>query len=143
MGAYSGPLNTRRGGLNFGKPIAAFPEDQSCLARCLHLTACTVPGLRLAKLDDEGTLATVHCALAKAFCTAKSRETVSGGREVLGGKRQSSPTTCRPLFSLRRCRALYSYEVTFRCRIEAAAKAITGPAPSVMLSEPGVFPDAC
>ena len=36
-------------------------------------------------MDDEGKLADHHASLAKAFCTAKSRETVSWGRELLGG----------------------------------------------------------
>ena len=41
--------------------------------------------VRLAQMDDEGKLADHHASLAKAFCTAKSRETVSWGRELLGG----------------------------------------------------------
>ena len=34
--------------------------------------------------DDEGKLGDHHASLAKAFCTAKSRETVAWGRELVG-----------------------------------------------------------
>lgn len=39
--------------------------------------------LRLAQLQDGGTMEDAHASLAKAFCTAKCRETVGYARELL------------------------------------------------------------
>jgi len=43
--------------------------------------------VRLAQMDDEGKLADHHASLAKAFCHAKSRETVDMGPRALGRQR--------------------------------------------------------
>src|SRR2546421_3719348 len=86
MGAYEHTLKYAQERLQFGRPIASFQMVQDLLAKMLaNLTACQCLMVRPAQLDDEGKLGDHHAALAKAFCTAKSRETVSWGREVLGG----------------------------------------------------------
>src|ERR1700726_1677472 len=86
MGAFEATLKYAQQRLQFGRPIASFQLIQDLLSKMLaNLTACQCLMLRLAQLDDEGKLDDHHAALAKAFCTAKSRETVSWGREVLGG----------------------------------------------------------
>ncbi len=41
--------------------------------------------VRTAQLQAEGKLNDAHAALAKAFTTAKCRETVAWARELLGG----------------------------------------------------------
>ena len=50
-----------------------------------NITASQCLMVRLAQLHDEGKLTDAHAALAKAFCTAKCRETVAWARELLGG----------------------------------------------------------
>ena len=86
MGAFEATLKYAQERLQFGKPIASFQMVQDLLAKMLaNVTACQCLMVRLAQMDDEGKLADHHASLAKAFCTAKSRETVSWGRELLGG----------------------------------------------------------
>ena len=80
--------------------------------------------LRLAQLDDEGKLGDHHAALAKAFCTAKSRETVSWGREVLGGNGIVADYNVARFFA--DAEALYSYEGTYQMQNLIVGKAITG-----------------
>src|ERR1700741_94405 len=97
---------------------------QDLLAKMLaNLTACQCLMLRLAPLDDEGKLDD-HPALAKAFCTAKSRETVSWGREVLGGNGIVADYTLARFFA--DAEALYSYEGTYQMQNLIVGKAITG-----------------
>src|SRR6516162_9331048 len=86
MGAFEATLKYAQERLQFGKPIASFQLIQDLLAKMLaNLTACQCLMLRLAEMDDQGKLGDHHAALAKAYCTSKSRETVSWGRELLGG----------------------------------------------------------
>jgi alkylation response protein AidB-like acyl-CoA dehydrogenase len=86
MGAFEAALKYAQERLQFGKPIASFQMVQDLLAKMLaNVTACQCLMVRLAQMDDEGKLGDQHAALAKAFCTAKSRETVAWGRELLGG----------------------------------------------------------
>jgi alkylation response protein AidB-like acyl-CoA dehydrogenase len=80
--------------------------------------------LRLAQLDDEGKLDDHHAALAKAFCTSKSRETVSWGREVLGGNGIVADYNVARFFC--DAEALYSYEGTYQMQNLIVGKAITG-----------------
>src|SRR5713101_2001720 len=113
MGAYEHALKYAQERLQFGKPIASFQLIQDLLAKMLaNLTACQCLMLRLAQLDDEGKLGDHHAALAKAFCTAKSRETVSWGREVLGGNGIVADYNVARFFT--DAEALYSYEGTYQ-----------------------------
>src|SRR5271169_2780157 len=125
MGAYEATLKYAQERLQFGKPIASFQMIQDLLAKMLaNLTACQCLMLRLAQLDDEGKLDDHHAALAKAFCTAKSRETVSWGREVLGGNGIVSDYNLARFFA--DAEALYSYEGTYQMQNLIVGKAITG-----------------
>src|SRR6266566_145797 len=125
MGAYEHALKYAQERLQFGKPIASFQMIQDLLARMLaNLTACQCLMLRLATLDDEGKLGDHHAALAKAFCTAKSRETVSWGREVLGGNGIVADYNVARFFA--DAEALYSYEGTYQMQNLIVGKAITG-----------------
>src|SRR5258708_13368128 len=86
MGAFEATLKYTQERLQFGKPIASFQMVQDLLAKMLaNVTACQCLMVRLAQMDDDGKLADHHASLAKAFCTAKPRETVAWGRELLGG----------------------------------------------------------
>jgi alkylation response protein AidB-like acyl-CoA dehydrogenase len=125
MGAFEATLKYAQERLQFGKPIASFQMIQDLLSKMLaNLTACQCLMLRLAQLDDEGRLDDHHAALAKAFCTAKSRETVAWGREVLGGNGIVADYNLARFFA--DAEALYSYEGTYQMQNLIVGKAITG-----------------
>src|SRR6202051_2030521 len=125
MGAFEATLKYAQERLQFGKPIASFQLIQDLLSKMLaNLTACQCLMLRLAQLDDEGKLDDHHAALAKAFCTAKSRETVAWGREVLGGNGIVADYNLARFFN--DAEALYSYEGTYQMQNLIVGKAITG-----------------
>ena len=50
-----------------------------------NITASQCLIVRQAQLHAEGKLTDAHAALAKAFATAKCRETVAWARELIGG----------------------------------------------------------
>src|SRR5260370_35161200 len=50
-----------------------------------NVTACQCLVARTAQLQAEGKLGDHHAALAKAFTTARMRETVAWAREIFGG----------------------------------------------------------
>src|SRR5882724_3801109 len=86
MGAYEHALKYAQERLQFGKPIGSFQLVQDLLARMLaNVTACQCMVARTAQLQAEGKLGDHHAALAKAFTTARMRETVAWARELLGG----------------------------------------------------------
>jgi glutaryl-CoA dehydrogenase len=125
MGAFENTVAYTQSRLQFGKPIASFQLVQDLLAKMLgNLTACQCLMLRLAQLDDEGKLGDHHAALAKAYCTAKARETVAWGRELLGGNGIVADYHVGKLFA--DVEALYSYEGTYQMQNLIVGKAITG-----------------
>ena len=86
MGAYEAALKYAQERLQFGKPIGSFQLVQDLLAKMIaNITASQCLIVRQAQLHAEGKLTDAHAALAKAFCTAKCRETVAWARELLGG----------------------------------------------------------
>ena len=98
---------------------------QDLLAKMLaNVTACQCLMVRLAQMDDEGKLGDHHASLAKAFCTAKSRETVAWGRELLGGNGIVADYNVARFFA--DAEALYSYEGTYQMQNLIVGKAITG-----------------
>jgi alkylation response protein AidB-like acyl-CoA dehydrogenase len=125
MGAFEATLKYTQERSQFGKPIASFQMVQDLLAKMLaNVTACQCLMLRLAQLDDEGKLGDHHAALAKAFCTAKSRETVAWGRELFGGNGIIADYNIGRFFA--DAEALYSYEGTYQMQNLIVGKAITG-----------------
>ena len=125
MGAFEATLKYTQERLQFGKPIASFQMVQDLLAKMLaNVTACQCLMVRLAQMDDEGKLADHHASLAKAFCTAKSRETVAWGRELLGGNGIVADYNVARFFA--DAEALYSYEGTYQMQNLIVGKAITG-----------------
>jgi glutaryl-CoA dehydrogenase len=125
MGAYEHTLKYTQERVQFGKPIASFQMVQDLLAKMLaNVTACQCLMVRLAQMDDEGKLGDHHAALAKAFCTAKSRETVAWGRELLGGNGIVADYNVARFFA--DAEALYSYEGTYQMQNLIVGKAITG-----------------
>jgi len=125
MGAFENTLKYAQERLQFGKPIASFRWCRILLAKMLaNVTACQCLMVRLAQMDDEGKLADHHASLAKAFCTAKSRETVAWGRELLGGNGIVADYNVARFFA--DAEALYSYEGTYQMQNLILGKAITG-----------------
>jgi glutaryl-CoA dehydrogenase len=125
MGAFEATLKYAQERLQFGKPIASFQMVQDLLAKMLaNVTACQCLMVRLAQMTDEGNLSDHHAALAKAFCTAKSRETVAWGRELLGGNGIVADYDVARFFA--DAEALYSYEGTYQMQNLIVGKAITG-----------------
>src|SRR5712691_2010395 len=125
MGAFEAALKYTQERLQFGKPIASFQMVQDILAKMLaNVTACQCLMVRLAQMDDEGKLEDHHASLAKAFCTAKSRETVAWGRELLGGNGIVADYNVARFFA--DAEALYSYEGTYQMQNLIVGKAITG-----------------
>src|SRR5215472_9414221 len=125
MGAYEHALKYTQERLQFGKPIASFQLIQDLLAKMLaNITACQGMVVRTAQLADEGKLTDQQAALSKAFTTAKTRETVSWAREVLGGNGIIADYNVARFFA--DAEALYSYEGTYQMQNLIVGKAITG-----------------
>jgi glutaryl-CoA dehydrogenase len=85
-GAYEVALRYACEREQFGRPIAKFQLVQDLLARMLgNIVASQTMALRLSQLADEGRAGVQHASLAKAFCTARMRETTGWARELMGG----------------------------------------------------------
>jgi len=125
MGAYEAALEYAQTRLQFGKPIGSFQMVQDLLAKMIqNITASQCLITRMAQLQVEGKLSDAHAALAKAFATAKSRETVAWARELLGGNGISSDYKVARFFA--DAEALYSYEGTYQMQNLILGKAVTG-----------------
>jgi glutaryl-CoA dehydrogenase len=125
MGAYENALLYSQHRQQFGKPIGSFQMIQDLLAKMLaNITACQCMLIRLADLDDEGKLTDQHAALSKAFCTARTRETVAWARELFGGNGIVVDYNVARFFA--DSEALYSYEGTFQMQNLIVGKAVTG-----------------
>jgi alkylation response protein AidB-like acyl-CoA dehydrogenase len=125
MGAYENALKYCQERLQFGKPIASFQMVQDLLARMIaNITASQCLLVRMAQLQAEGKLTDAHAAVAKAFTTAKCRETVAWARELCGGNGIVADYNVGRFFA--DAEALYSYEGTFQMQNLIVGKAITG-----------------
>src|SRR5437867_811808 len=125
MGAYEHALAYAQRRYQFGRPIGSFQLVQDLLAKMLgNVTASQCLVVRTAQLEAEGKLTDAHAALAKAFCTAKCRETVAWARELLGGNGIVADYNVARFFA--DAEALYSYEGTFQIQNLILGKAITG-----------------
>ncbi|GAY32010.1 hypothetical protein CUMW_000100 [Citrus unshiu] len=70
----------------FGAPLAAFQINQQKLVQMLgNIQAMILVGWRLCKLYEKGAMTPGHASLGKSWITARARETVALGRELLGG----------------------------------------------------------
>jgi glutaryl-CoA dehydrogenase len=125
MGAYENALKYCQERLQFGKPIGSFQLVQDLLAKMLaNITASQCMIVRTAQLQAEGKLNDAHAALAKAFTTAKCRETVAWARELLGGNGIAADYNVGRFFN--DSEALYSYEGTYQMQNLIVGKAVTG-----------------
>jgi len=125
MGAYELAVKYAQQRMQFGKPIGAFQLIQDLIARMLaNVTACQTMMLRLEQLHEDGKLLDQHASLAKAFTTARMRETVAWAREIHGGNGIVVDNNIGRLFA--DAEALYSYEGTFQMQNLIVGKAATG-----------------
>lgn len=109
----------------FGRPIASFQLVQSQLVQMLGNTVSSMGMMvRLAQLEDAGQAKDEQSALAKAFTTARMRESVAIGRSLLGGNGIVTDFEMAKIFS--DAEAIYSYEGTHEVNTLVTGRAITG-----------------
>ncbi len=109
----------------FGRPIASFQLVQQQLVQILGNTMSSMGMMvRLSQLEDEGKAKDEQSALAKAFTTARMRESVAAGRNVLGGNGIVADYGMAKIFS--DAEAIYSYEGTQEINTLVAGRSITG-----------------
>ena len=109
----------------FGRPIAGFQLVQQQLVQILG-NAMSSMGMmvRLSQLEDAGKAKDEQSALAKAFTTARMRESVAAGRNILGGNGIVVDYEMAKIFS--DAEAIYSYEGTQEINTLVAGRSITG-----------------
>jgi glutaryl-CoA dehydrogenase len=124
-GAYELALRYAKEREQFGRPIAKFQLVQDLLARMLgNVVAAQCMALRLAQLADAGQAGVHHASLAKAFCTAKMRETTGWARELLAGNGILLEYNVARFVA--DSEAIYSYEGTREMNSLIVGLAITG-----------------
>jgi glutaryl-CoA dehydrogenase len=127
IGAYEAALDYARNRIQFGKPIAAHQMVQDLLVRSLmNITASIALCTQASAMQDQGVGGDEHSAMAKAFATAKMRETVAWCREVQGGNGIVLDKGVARFFS--DAEAIYSYEGTREVNTLIVGRAITGEA---------------
>lgn len=109
----------------FGRPIASFQLVQDQLVTILgNVVSSLGMMVRLAQLEDAGRARDEQSALAKAFTTARMRESVALGRSILGGNGIVSDYGMAKVFA--DAEAIYSYEGTHEINTLVTGRAITG-----------------
>jgi len=109
----------------FGRPLASFQLIQDQLVRILGNTvSSTGMMVRLSQLEDEGAARDEQSALAKAFATARMRDSVALGRSILGGNGIVTDFEMAKIFA--DAEAIYSYEGTAEINTLVTGRAITG-----------------
>lgn len=127
VGAYEAALAYTQERVQFGKPIASHQLVQQHLAEMMgNITASIALCTRVSEMLDEGTQKDEHAALAKAFATARMRETVARAREVMGGNGIVLDNDVTRFFN--DAEALYSYEGTREMNTLIVGRALTGKA---------------
>ncbi|MBD8727305.1 acyl-CoA dehydrogenase family protein [Frigoribacterium sp. CFBP 13707] len=127
IGAYEAALAYAGERVQFGKPIARHQLVQDLLVKCIgNITASIGMVVRVSQMLDEGVQRDEHASLAKAFTTARMRETVAWAREVLGGNGIVLEYDVARYFA--DAEALYSYEGTREMNTLIVGRAITGQA---------------
>jgi glutaryl-CoA dehydrogenase len=109
----------------FGRPIASFQLVQNQLVQMLGNTVSSMGMMvRLSQLEDAGEAKDEQSALAKAFTTARMRESVAIGRSLLGGNGIVTDFEMAKIFS--DAEAIYSYEGTHEVNTLVTGRAVTG-----------------
>ena len=125
IGAYEAALAYAGERVQFGKPIAAHQLVQDLLVKCIgNITASLGMVVRVSQMLDDGKQRDEHASLAKAYTTARMRETVAHAREVLGGNGIVLDYDVARHFA--DAEALYSYEGTREMNTLIVGRSITG-----------------
>ncbi|WP_349866946.1 acyl-CoA dehydrogenase family protein [Leifsonia sp. WHRI 6310E] len=127
IGAYEAALKYSQERVQFGKPIAKHQLIQDLLVKSIgNITASIALCTRVSQMLDDDQQRDEHSALAKAFATARMRETVAWCREILGGNGIVIEYDVARFFA--DAEALYSYEGTREMNTLIVGRAITGEA---------------
>ncbi|PJJ61722.1 acyl-CoA dehydrogenase family protein [Compostimonas suwonensis] len=125
IGAYEAALEYAGQRIQFGKPISSHQLVQDLLVKCIgNITASIGMVARVSQMLDDGIQRDEHSALAKAYATARMRETVAWSREILGGNGIVLDYDVARFFA--DAEALYSYEGTREMNTLIVGRAITG-----------------
>jgi glutaryl-CoA dehydrogenase len=125
IAAYEAALAYAKQRIQFGAPIASHQLIQDLLVKSLgNITASIGMCVRVSEMLDDGEQRDEHSALAKAYATARMRETVAWCREILGGNGIVLEYNVARYFS--DAEALYSYEGTREMNTLIVGRAITG-----------------
>ncbi|WOL06879.1 acyl-coenzyme A oxidase 4, peroxisomal [Canna indica] len=109
----------------FGAPLAAFQLNQEKLVRMLgNVQAMFLVGWRLCKLYESGKMTAGHASLGKAWISLRARETVSLGRELLGGNGILGDFLVAKAFC--DLEPIYTFEGTYDINSMVTAREITG-----------------
>jgi glutaryl-CoA dehydrogenase len=109
----------------FGRPIASFQLVQQQLVQMLgNATASMAMMARLAQLQERGAADMAQAALAKAYCSARMRESVALGRALLGGNGILTDRRMAKVFA--DAEAIYTYEGTYEINSLIVGRAVTG-----------------
>ncbi|MDQ0851034.1 glutaryl-CoA dehydrogenase [Arthrobacter sp. B3I9] len=109
----------------FGRPLASFQLVQQQLVQILGNAVSSMGMMvRLSQLEDAGQARDEQSALAKAFTTARMRESVAIGRSLLGGNGIVTDYEMAKVFA--DAEAIYSYEGTHEINTLVTGRAITG-----------------
>lgn len=127
MGAYEAAVKYAGERVQFGKPIGSHQLVQDLLVKSLgNITASLGMVVRVSEMLDRGEQRDEHSALAKAFTTARMRETVAWAREACGGNGITLEYDVARFFA--DAEALYSYEGTREMNTLIVGRSITGKA---------------
>ncbi|MFF2772866.1 acyl-CoA dehydrogenase family protein [Streptomyces bacillaris] len=127
VGAYEAALRYAKERVQFGKPIAKHQLIQDLLVKSIgDITASIALCTRVSQMQDDDEQRDQHSALAKAFATARMRETVARCRELMGGNGIVLDYDVARFFA--DAEALYSYEGTREMNTLIVGRAITGEA---------------
>ncbi|KAI3474748.1 hypothetical protein Pfo_029933 [Paulownia fortunei] len=109
----------------FGAPLAAFQINQQKLVRMLgNVQAMLLVGWRLCKLYESGKMTPGHASMGKSWISLKARETVSLGRELLGGNGILADFLVAKAFC--DLEPIYTYEGTYDINTLVTGREITG-----------------
>ena len=127
IGAYEAAVAYSKERIQFGKEIGAHQLVQDLLVKSLgNITASIGVVTRVSEMLDEGSQRDEHASLAKAFTTARMRETVAWCRELFGGNGIVLDNDVIRHFA--DAEAIYSYEGTREMNTLIVGRAITGKA---------------
>ncbi|PPG65328.1 acyl-CoA dehydrogenase, partial [Rathayibacter sp. AY2B7] len=127
IGAYDAALRYAKERVQFGKPLVGHQLVQDLLVKSIgNITASIALATRVSEMLDAGEQREEHSALAKAYATARMRETVAWCREVMGGNGIVLDYGVARFFA--DAEALYSYEGTREMNTLIVGRSITGTA---------------